>query len=191
VKLIAAAAGLIGLVSSMQAAVHAQTWCMDPANSWLGFTAAWEGREFEGRFKDFTARIEFLPQQPDLGMIEVMVSTASAGTGNRERDEGMADPEWFDFAAHPQAHYVASAFRAVDSTTFDAIGKLTLKGISRPVDVRFSWREVDGVVFMQGETELNRVDFGVGSGEWADEEFVAHAVKVAFHLELSSCAAQQ
>jgi len=181
-------AGLIAVMLSMSLAASEGQWCMNPDTSWLGFTASWEGQEFQGRFKEFDTRVKFDPQQLEHSAIEVTVFTPSAGTGNRERDEGMADPEWFDCAGHPQARYVTSAFQALDPGNYEASGSLTLKGISKPVNLRFTWQETDAAAVLEGQARVNRVDFDIGTGDWADEEFVAHAVTISFRLELSPCA---
>lgn len=181
-------AGLIALMLSMSLAASEGQWCMNPDTSWLGFTASWEGQEFQGRFREFDARVDFDPQKLEQSAIEVMVSTPSAGTGNRERDEGMAEPEWFDYAGHPQARYATSAFEVLGTGNYEASGILTLKGISRPVNLRFTWQQVDAAAVLEGQARVSRVDFDIGTGDWADEEFVAHAVTVLFRLELSPCA---
>lgn len=165
----------------------AAQWCMVGQSSWLGFTAAWEGQSFQGRFGRFEAAIRFDPD--DLASAEFLVDipVASASTGNAERDEGMAEAEWFDYARFPTARFQATAFSPLGDDRYLASGQLRLKGVSRDTQVEFTWRRQDPGALLEGGARLDRTDFGIGSGDWADEEFVAHEVIVSFRLELVPC----
>ncbi len=109
-------------------AAGAGQWCMAGQSSWLGFTAAWEGQSFQGKFGRFEAAIRFDPS--DLASAEFLVDipVASASTGNAERDQGMAEAEWFDYAGFPSARFQATAFRALGDDRYLASGQLRLKG---------------------------------------------------------------
>lgn len=70
--------------------------------------------------------------------------------------------------------------------TYLARGTLTLRGVTRPVPVRFRFqRSPEGGARLDGSTRLRRLDFGVGQGEWTSTEWVGDEVEVQFELRLS------
>jgi len=178
---------VLALLAMPAAASGAGQWCVAEQASWLGFTAAWEGQSFQGRFARFQAAIRFDPAQLDEAEFLVDIPVASASTGNAERDQGMAEAEWFDYARFPSARFHATAFSALGGERYLASGQLQLKGVSRDTEVEFTWREQPPGALLEGGARLDRTDFDIGSGDWADEEFVAHEVRVSFRLELVPC----
>ena len=67
-----------------------------------------------------------------------------------------------------------------------ARGTLTLRGVTRPVSVRFRFeRSPEGGARLDGSARLRRLDFGVGQGEWTSTEWVGDEVEVSFELRLS------
>jgi polyisoprenoid-binding protein YceI len=51
-----------------------------------------------------------------------------------------------------------------------------------PIDFQFT--NAAGGAKLAGTAKLNRLDFGVGQGDWKSTEWVADAVKVSFSLVL-------
>lgn len=163
--------------------------CSLPGESTLGFATTWEGTVFRGVFKRFDAVINFDPADLAGSSFEVRIDVTSGRTGSRERDEGMAEPDWFDFAVFPIAHYRATDFQAMGDGQFQANGQLELKGVVHRVPVRFRWQELPGKVTLSGGASISRLDFGIGQGEWASDEIIGLLVDVEFSLELVACAA--
>ena len=62
---------------------------------------------------------------------------------------------------------------------------LSLKGIEKPLDLEFFWQLSDqGQARLQGEAKVNRLDFVVGSGSWADDSTIGLEVPVLVDLLL-------
>lgn len=163
--------------------------CLLPGNSSLGFAATWEGSVFRGVFNRFDVLIKFDPADLAASSFEVRIDVTSARTGSRERDEGMAEPDWFDFAVYPVARYRATDFQSIGGDRFQANGQLELKGVVHPVPVTFSWRELPGKAELAGGASVRRLDFGIGQGDWASDEIIGLLVEVEFSLELVACTA--
>jgi polyisoprenoid-binding protein YceI len=119
----------------------------------------------------------------------VRIDVTSARTGSRERDEGMAGSDWFNYADYPVARYTASNFQALEDGYFVADGKLELKGVTRPVPVKFRWEESPDAVKLGGGAGISRLDFGIGQGDWASDDIIGLPVNVFFDLELVECPA--
>jgi polyisoprenoid-binding protein YceI len=113
-----------------QAAYTAGAWRLIPDRSKLEFTAAWEDTSFEGIFNRFQTDIRFDPNDLERSSFHVTVDVSSADTNSRDRDEGMADADWFDYRNFPIATFQANRFHPLGKDRFEAEGRLTLKGIT-------------------------------------------------------------
>ena len=67
-----------------------------------------------------------------------------------------------------------------------ADGTLTLKGIRKPVSLRVTFTPAAGGAVLEVATTLKRLDFDVGSGEYADTSTIGNEVAVNGRLELTA-----
>jgi polyisoprenoid-binding protein YceI len=153
------------------------------AGSSLQFTAAYQGESFTGRFTRFEAAIRFDPKNLAGSRLDVRIPLASARTDNAERDEMLVGPEFFDAGAMPEARYEATRVVKLKDGRYRADGTLTLRGVSRPVPLLFTWTE-GAMPTLTGEAVVNRLDFGVGTGDWEDLELIPNRVKISTRLVL-------
>lgn len=175
---------------ALSGAAAASDWEMRAEGSTLEFAGSMQGEGFEGRFGSFEADIHFDPGDLAGARFDVRIDLASADSQNQERDETLLGPDFFDVASAPQARYVATRFRS-DGDGFIADGDLTLHGVTRPVPLRFTFvRNGDGAV-LTGHAELDRLQFDIGTGDWADPDVIAHAVDVDTRLELHPATGMQ
>lgn len=151
--------------------------------STLGFGASYMGEAFEGRFPRFTARVSFDPAAPAACRFDVVVTLAGADTGVEERDEMLQASEFFDSATAPTATWKATSCKALADGRFEAAGTLTLRGVSKPVPLRFAWTPGPQPQ-LRGEATVDRLAFKVGTGDWADTELLPAAVTVTTTLLL-------
>jgi polyisoprenoid-binding protein YceI len=151
-------------------------------SSTLGFSSSYDDESFEGTFSQFSADIAFDPATVS-GRFEVVIKLASAGTENEERDEVLLAGEFFNVMAMPEARYSATRFRKLDDGRFVAEGTLTLRGITQPVALTFTWTPGERPV-LQGTASVNRLGFEVGMGDWDDTEVMPDAVAVSTRLAL-------
>lgn len=151
--------------------------------STLGFSASFQGEAFDGKFARFTPQIRFDPAKLATSRFDVRIQLASANTRNDERDEMLRSREFFDVAAKPEARFIATRFRALGGNRYAADGTLTLHGVSKPVVLSFTWTAGAKAV-LSGEATLKRLDFGIGTGDWADTELLPNEVKVKTRLAL-------
>jgi polyisoprenoid-binding protein YceI len=165
----------------------AGSWQADQSSGKLEFTAVQADAKFTGRFEKFTARLDFDPAAPAGGELRVTVDVASIETGDAERDEILRSREFFWVEKHPQATYVAKRF-ARDGAGWRADGELSIRGVTKPAAVRFTLDE-SAAPAMKGGSELRRLAFGLGQGEFATTEWVGDEVEVSFELKLRPVAA--
>ncbi len=149
----------------------------------LGFTATWSGDALEGSFTRWTADIRFSPEALDRSSLTVSIDTASAQTGDAQRDESLPSGDFFDSASHPRATFTASKFRKTGEGRYIADGTLDLRGVKKPLSLPFSLKIDGDTATARGVTSLDRTMFGVGQGEWASTDQIAAKVKVSFSLK--------
>ena len=154
------------------------------AGSTLTFASRYQGEVFTGRFGNFRTRLSFDPQQLADARLDVLIALASAGTANEDRDETLQGSDFFHSSRFPQARYRASAFRHLGGNQYAADGTLSLHGVSRPVVLTFTWTPGAQPV-LSGKASLNRLDFGIGAGDWADLSLIPNAVAVSTRLVLA------
>ncbi len=164
----------------------AADWATQPGST-LGFTTAYQGENFDGRFGKFTAQIRFDPAKLSDSRFDVRIVLASADTQNSERDEALGGTDFFNTKKSPEARYVASKFRALGGNRYAADGVLTLRGISKPVSLDFTWTPGAKAV-LAGQALVKRLDFAVGTGDWADTDLLPNEVTVKTRLLLSAAA---
>jgi len=172
--------------------VAAQKYAMDPAKSTLGFTATQTGADFDGRFDKFRAEVAFADSDLAGSKFDVVVETASVNTTDDDRDSTLRGADLFSVEKFPTGHFVTSSFVRAASGGYEAIGKLTIRDVTRDIRVPFTFQQsTEGgkpVAWLKGGAKLKRLDYGVGQGEWKDTAWVGNDVKVSFSLRLTPAA---
>ena len=168
-------------------AANAGSWHADAKASTLAFSGTQQGEAFDGHFKAFDATIVFDPAQLATSRFDVKITLASADTANSERDDSLHGADFFDAAHTPVATYTATKFRSLGGNRYAADGTLNLHGVSKPVTLTFAWA-AGATPALVGDAVVNRLDFKVGGGQWADTSQIANAVKVHTSLKLAPAA---
>ena len=186
--------GIIG-AALLAALASAATWAaapaaltgyvLDPAKSSLEFTFVQAGAQNKGKFTRFAVTLDFAPDNLEASRLEVTVEVSSLDTGDKERDDTLRGPDLFDLAKFPQARFSATRINKTASG-YEAVGKLTIRGVARETRVPFTFRTADEqghpAGYLTGKTTLKRLDFGVGQGDWQSTEWVGNDVTVAYSL---------
>lgn len=174
---------ILSLLLAVALPAAAADWRMDATGSRLDFAATFENTPAPGVFKKFDARLSSNGDSPAGGKLDVTIGVASADMSNTDVNKAIAGPEWFDFARYPQATFQSTEVRR-EGSRYLARGTLTLKGVSRPVDVPFTWNATGDAATMEGEFVAQRSAFGIGTGEWAATNVIGPDVKVKFLVRM-------
>lgn len=160
----------------------APVWNVDYASSSITFTAEQAGAPFTGRWNDWTADMRFAEDALETSGFDVAIRVAGVDTRDDDRDSTLQDAEFFDAGRFPEVRFVTGAIRA-DGDSFVADSTLVVKGVESPVSFVFRV-EADGAVrTLTGTSRLDRLALGVGTGEWADTEWVGQFVDVAVEVK--------
>ncbi len=166
-------------------AAFAREWKVDPAHSALTFTGTYQDEKFEGRFKRFDAKIDYDPADLAHAKFDVTIDIASVDTANTERDRALPGKDFFDTAQFPRAHFVTTRFRKSANGEVLADGTLSLRGVTKPVTLVVKFSQTGNGATLDVDTDLKRLDFGIGGGDWADTSMIGNDVAVHGHLVLT------
>jgi polyisoprenoid-binding protein YceI len=136
----------------------------------------------EGKFKKFTAQLNFDPAKPAAGSANLSIDTSSYDLGDEEYNKQVRGKEWFDSATFPAATFVSSAIAPAGGNQFKVTGKLTIKGKSQTVTVPVTVTEQGATQVFDGALPIKRTQYDVGTGEWKDTSVVADDVTIKFHI---------
>jgi polyisoprenoid-binding protein YceI len=171
------------LLAAAVAAAAVAGYTSDPQQSRLEFVGVQAGAEFKGVFHKFTADVDFAPDTLASSRIDVQIDMNSVDSMDKDRDTTMRGKDVFDVAHNPTAHYVTKSI-AKTAAGFSAVGALTLHGVTKDVPIEFQFVPGAAAAKLSGSAKLNRLDFGVGQGDWKSTETIGDAVKINFSLVL-------
>jgi polyisoprenoid-binding protein YceI len=173
------------LAGTAGAAVAAPAYPVVAAQSSLTFAGSQQGERFTGVFRSFDARIEYAADDLAGSRFEVTIPLKSLDTKSTERDQALVTADWFDVA-----HYPAATFRTVGMHTTPtgvvADADLSIKGRTKRIAFPYSWKSGATGATLDARVTLDRLDFGLGGGEWADDSTVGRKIDVAVHLTLAA-----
>jgi polyisoprenoid-binding protein YceI len=113
--------------------IPAGTYNVDPSHSSVGFEVRHMGiATVRGAFSKFSGTIDATGEAPVLqGAVEV----ASINTNDPQRDGHLAAPDFFDAENHPEITFHSAAAEPVDGNEIRLSGEITIKGITRPIEL--------------------------------------------------------
>lgn len=98
--------------------------------------------------------------------VNIKINVADMVTGIKKLDEHLKGKEFFDVAQFPTATFVSDKVEAIDSKTAKVSGKLTVRGVSKPVilEVKLNKQGMSPVsnketIGFSAHTEVKRSDF--------------------------------
>ena len=74
-----------------------EIWKTDLAASKISFISSYDGLNFEGQFSVFNAEFSFNNDESNKRYLHSAVDVTSINTNSRDRDQAIAEPEWFYF----------------------------------------------------------------------------------------------
>ncbi len=173
---------VIFLLLAATPAVAADGWALVPRESSISFTGTQTGEPFSGVFNRFDADISYDPANPADAHVRAEIDLASVSTGDAQRDTALPTEDWFFVSSFPQAAFEAVGFQAFGENRFTTAGELSLRGLKKPIALPFELKIEGNRATMIATVTLNRADFGVGSGPWADGKWVGLDVAVILNI---------
>jgi polyisoprenoid-binding protein YceI len=162
------AAALFAAASALALpAAAAETYAIDKSHSEVLFSVKHLVSRVTGRFQDFDGKIVVDRAKPEASSAAFTVKATSVNTNEAKRDAHLRTAEFFDVEKFPEITFKSNKVTSKAKDTFDVLGDLTIRGISKPVvlavshtgDVKDPWgNEKAGFT---ATTTVNRKDYGM------------------------------
>jgi polyisoprenoid-binding protein YceI len=152
------------------------TWTFEPGHTAAEFRAkhmmvTW----VRGHFKNVRGKVQFDPQDPAAGSVEVEIDASGIWTGEPARDDHLRSADFLDAQHYPKIVFKSRKVQNAGKNKFDVTGDLTIRGITKPaflnVEYLGEWQTPwweDGVdkgpktrAGFTATTKINRQDFKV------------------------------
>lgn len=159
-------------------------WTVDHEASSIEFSGTHDGSTYRGTFGDWSADIQFDPDNLDTSRVRVTIRTASAQANRKLYTDSLRAEEWFNVTQHPQAVVDLSNFR-MSSNGYTADATLTLKNASVTVPFSFTLEINDGEARMQGTASVERTPLNLGLQSDPAGEWVGETVNIAVEVQAS------
>ncbi|MEU7609165.1 YceI family protein [Micromonospora sp. NPDC049204] len=145
----------------------AGTYVLDVAHKRVGFVARhMMVSKVRGEFKDATATIT-IAEDPLQTSVVATIQAASIDTTQTDRDAHLRSPEFLDVEKFPTLEFRSTGVKSRSGSEFVLTGELSIKGVTRPVELEVEFEGVGRSPFGQdifgfsASTEIDREEFGL------------------------------
>lgn len=166
-------------------------WTVDPTHSELGFKIRHLMiSNVSGSFKDFNATVEMKDGDFTTAHISLKAAMDSIFTNNEARDAHLRTSDFFEAEQYPELSFESTRVEKVDDDTFKVHGNLTLKGVTKPVELKTEfngftkdpWGNERAGFFVTGK--INRSDYGINFNSVLETGGVALSEEVRLNSEI-------
>lgn len=144
----------------------AGTWDLDPSHTYVGFVVRHlVVTKVRGRFDNVEGHL-VTAKNPLESTVEVRVDLNSVNTNHETRDNHLRSADFFEVEQHPRMTFRSTGVRQ-DGDRFVLDGDLTIKDVTRPIELEFEYAGVTpdpwgGTrIGFSARGEINRKDFNV------------------------------
>ncbi len=168
------------------------TWTIDAAHSTVGFAVKHAMvATTRGKFTSFTGGATIDVDTPENSTLWVDIDANSVETGNADRDGHLKSNDFFGAEDNPKISYKSTSV-AVKGDEIHTTGDLTIKGVTKPVDVVWEFNGVAKDPWgntksgFDGTATINRKDWGLTWNAALETGGVLVADKVKLVLEIEA-----
>ncbi len=180
---------LLLLLLAVPSIGRAAPWTLDPETQ-VTVDVAWHGSMVPVNFPSLSGKIDFDKDHPERAKASIAVSTQDAQTGVAVVDQLVRSRDYLDAEQFPTIAFQLDKLTQTSKSTADISGRITLRGVTRPVNfaakvTRFGPADDDPGRFEAGfdlSGEIDRTEFG-STGGLPD---VAAVLPVRIRLLISS-----
>lgn len=122
---------------------------------------AFANKDVSGVFKQFSGTITFDPANLSAAKFDLKIQVESINTGNGMQNKHAIASEWFNANKFPDITFVSDKVEKTDNG-YKAVGKLTIKGVTKSVSIPFTFAKKGNKATFVGKFSVDRTDFGVG-----------------------------
>jgi polyisoprenoid-binding protein YceI len=164
------------------AALAEDCYTADASNGEVKFRVSQSGAPFTGTFRKFGGELCF--DKGRLLRISAMLDPASIDSGLPELDAILKDKEFFAVRDFPGVRFSSSKVQS-HGDTHTVHGTLEIKGVKRETDVSLRTLQANGKLTISGSLTLDRLQYGVGTGEWSNTQWLGAEVQLNLKATLA------
>jgi len=182
-----------GAPAGKPAAPKENEWAIDAAHSAARFEVDHlMVSSVEGSFSDIKGTVLWDEQDPKKSKVKASIAVQSINTGNKDRDEHLRSPDFFDAKKYPEMKFVSTQIKKESDGSYKVNGKLTIRNVTKPVTLDVvapkapvkhpmmpAW--VRGV---KARTTIDRKEFGIRWNKSMDSGGVVLGEKISIRLDL-------
>ena len=140
----------------------ATSWNVDSANAKVTFKIKGIFGTVNGSFTGLKATIKFDEGDLPGSSVQASIDPATVSTGSGLRDRHLkSEEEWFNPAKYPTISFKSQKIEK-DANGYKAIGDLTMKGVTKPTEIPFTFTPSGGTGVFKGQFTIKREDFNLG-----------------------------
>jgi polyisoprenoid-binding protein YceI len=137
-------------------------WKVDTTNTKVNFTVHGPFGTVHGSFTGLEATINFNEKSLSGSSIEASIDAKTVSTGVSLRNSDLRNKEeWLNTDKYPRISFKSKKIEKTDKG-FKASGDLTIKGITKPVNVPFTFTNKESMGVFAGQFTINRSDYNLG-----------------------------
>ena len=173
---------------------HAEVeqWEIDKAHSSVYFDVRHTYATVRGYFEEFSGTLNFDQDRLEMGQIRLVVRTKSVNTAIPNRDNHLRADEFFGVKEYPTMTFESTAVKHKEGNQFIVEGNLTVKGRTEKMAVPFTYfgsrenplKKGQRVAGFEARFSINRLDYGVGPGKYAEMGTIGNQVNILVTLEV-------
>jgi polyisoprenoid-binding protein YceI len=168
-------------------------YTLDPSHTRIGFVARHAMvTKVRGVFTDFSGSASVDGDNPEASTGAVRIKVDSVDTGNADRDNHLRTNDFLQVEDYPEITFTTTSIEQTDDDVFEVAGDLTIKGVTRPVSIPFTYEGVAKDPFgntrigLTGSTTINRKEFGVTWNAALETGGVLVGDKVTLEFDVSA-----
>jgi polyisoprenoid-binding protein YceI len=168
-------------------------YTLDAAHTRIGFVARHAMvTKVRGAFNDFEGTVHIDGDDPSKSTAKVTIKAASIDTRNEQRDAHLRSNDFLALEQYPQITFVSTGARQLDESTFQLTGDLTVKDVTRPVSIDFSYEGAARDPFgnlrlgFEGSVAISRKDYGITWNAALETGGVLVSDRIVLEFEVSA-----
>jgi polyisoprenoid-binding protein YceI len=137
-------------------------WNVDSANAKVAFTVKGPFGTVKGTFSGLKAAIQFDDKDLAGSSVKASIDASTVSTGVGLRNHHLkSEEEYLNTDKYPQITFQSKKIEKA-AGGYKAIGDLTLKGVTKSVEIPFTFTPNGGAGEFKGQFAIKREDYNVG-----------------------------
>lgn len=127
-----------------------------------GVAISIEDNKFKGSFENLSGTIIFSPDDLENSSFEVSINTEEIKVdGSSMQERHVKDDKWLGVEKYPAITFKSTSIEKTEEG-YIAKGTMTIHGVSKEVEIPFTFEQEESVAIFEGEISISRKNYDVG-----------------------------